>query len=74
MLQIPVHNITQNTINHQNRNNNNINTNQDNNSSLSTSDTHITQPFPTQHPSPRIYDPLPIQPQNSTQTTPHKSP
>ena len=54
ILQIPLlHNKTQNTIIDENQNVTNNITNQDNTSILSTSDTHISQPFQTQHPSPR---------------------
>ena len=40
---------------------------------MSTFDTAVTQPFQTQQPSPRNYDPLPLPSQYSTQTTPHNS-
>ena len=74
MLQKPVQKITENTISDQNQNDTTQNTNQDNISTLSTSKTHITQPFRTQQPSPRNYDPTSTQSQYSTQTTPHNSP
>ena len=74
ILQIPVHNITQNTISDQNQNDTTHNTNQDKISILSTSKTQIIQPFQTQQPSPRNYCPPPPPSQYLTQTTPHNSP
>ena len=74
IIQIPVHNITHDTTADQNQDNIPQNTNQDNNSILSTSNTNITQPFQTQQPSPQNYDPPPLPPQYSTETTPHNSP
>ena len=74
IVQIPVHDITQNTLPHQNQYNTDININQDNTSTVSTSDTNITPQFQTQQPSPRNYDPPPIPPQYSTQTTSHNPP
>ena len=66
IIQIPVHNITQNTINDQNQNVTTHNTNQVNNSTLSTSNTHIPQPFQTQQTSPRNHDPPTPLSQHST--------
>ena len=59
MIQIPVHNITQNTINYQDQDDPTHNTNQDNTSTLTTSSTNITQPFQTQQ-QPRNYDSPPL--------------
>ena len=63
ILQNPVNNITQNTNSDQNQNDTNPHTNQDNTSTLSTSDTHITQPFQAQHLPAQNYDPPHIPPQ-----------
>ena len=72
--QLPVHNIPQNPINDQTLNDAIQNTNQDNTSTLSISNTTIIQAFQTQQNSLRNYDPPPLSPQYSTQTTPHNSP
>ena len=53
IIQIPVHNITQNPLYDQNQNYTTYDTIQDNTSTLSTSNTHITQPFQTKETSPR---------------------
>ena len=59
MLQVPVHNIIQNTTNGQHQDEITQNLNQDTTSSLSTSKTSVTQPFQTQQTSPRNYVPPP---------------
>ena len=59
ILQIPVHKITQNTINNQTPNDAIHITNRDNTSILSTSNPLITQEFQTQQTLPRNYDPPP---------------
>ena len=58
ILQIPVHNKTQNPINDQIQNHTIHNVNQENTSTLSISNAHMTQPFQTQQP--RNYDPPPL--------------
>ena len=73
-IQIPVHHITQHITTDPNQYNPNNNPDQENISTLSTSNTHLTQPLQTQHPSPRNYDPPPPPLQHSAQTTPHNSP
>ena len=74
VLQIPIHNITQNTNNDSNKNDTINNSNQDNTSTLSTANTYISQPSQTQQPSPQNYDPPPLPSQYSTHTTPYNSP
>ena len=74
IIQIPVQKITQDATEDQYQDNIPQNTNQDDTFILSTSNTNITQPFQTQQPSPRNYDPPPLPPQYSTGTTPHNSP
>ena len=71
ILQLPEHNITQNPTNDRNQNDTTHNTNQDNTSTLTTSNTQTSQDFQTQQTSPRNYDPLPLPPRYSIQTTPH---
>ena len=70
ILQIPVHDITQNTINDQNQTDTTHDTKQDNIFTLSTSNTHITQQFQTSLPT---YDP-PLFLLYATQITQHNSP
>ena len=72
IVQISIHNITQNTLPNQNHTNNV--SSHDGNSTISTSGTNVTQQLQTQQPSPRNYDPPSIPPQNSTQTMSHTSP
>ena len=66
IVQIPIHNVTQNTI--PNQNHTNTDSNQDGTSTASTSDTNITPQLQTQQPSPRNYNPHSIPPRYSTQT------
>ena len=66
--------MTQNPNNIQDQNDTTPDANQDNTSTLSTSNTQITQQFQTQQTSPRIYDPPPLHPQYSIQTSSHNSP
>ena len=74
ILQIPVHDITQNPNNNQDQNDTILDTNQDITSTLSTSNTTITQQFQTQQTSPQNYNPPPLPPQYFIQTSPHFSP
>ena len=72
IVQIAIHNITQNTL--PNQNHFNTDSNQDGSSTISTSGTNITPQLQTQQPSLRNYDPPSIPPQYSTQTLSHTSP
>ena len=65
---------TQKIISDQNNNEATNNTNQNITSTLSTSNTHITQPFQTQQPSTRNCDPPSPPSQYLTETTRHDSP
>ena len=74
VLQITIHNITQNVNLDLNQNDTNTNSNQEIPSSISTANRNITQPSQTQPPSPRNYDPPPLPPQFATYNTLHKTP
>ena len=65
LLDIPVRQIKEQERNNQQP---------DDRSTKSTSNTNITQPFPTQYTSPRDYEPPPIPSQYFTHSTPHSSP
>ena len=73
VLQIPIHNITQNTNNDFNQNDTNTISNRDNTFTLYIANTNITQPSQTQQPSPRNCDPPPLPPQYATHYTLHNS-
>ena len=74
LIQVPIHDTTQNTTDNQTQNDITQSTNQDNTSTLSKSYTNITQPFQTQQTSPQNYDPPSLPLQYSTQISPHNSP
>ena len=71
IVQVPIHNITQNTLPNQNHTNND--SNHDATSTVTTSDTNITPQLHSQQPSPRNYGPPSIPPYYSTQTMSHTS-
>ena len=72
ILQIPIHNVTQNTL--PNQNHINTDSNQDGTFTISTSDTNITPQLQTEQPPPRKNDPPSIPPQYTTETLSHTSP
>ena len=74
LTQVPILDITLNTIDNQHQNDITQNTSQDNTSTLSTFNTNVAQPFQTQQTAPRNYNPPPLSLQYSTQITPHNSP
>ena len=73
VLQISIHNTTQNTTDNPNQNDTNTTSNQNNTSTQSTTKTKSAQPSQAQQPSPRNYDPSPLPPQYATHNTLYNS-